>query len=407
MLKVIKNELKILKGNYLYLILLFILILRKTLFNRARDMKDFSAVDANNSFAILATLIMLAILITKYQYLKKYMQMSYSFLLYYFFAALSVTWAGLQYLAVAGYKALEVVVTFLMVMLIMKKIDSVSKNMTFVIMLLSICNIIYFIQAFRGAGFHDNAFPILGMTEILLVIGAVKYNIKKKKDVFHHIIIGFLTLIFSTSTASWISFFIGLFIFYSSSYNGINLKRIFFAFFIFSLAYLLIGDFIKEVIYAGKSEEQIRNASGREALWIAYIKGWLESPFIGHGFIVGEKGAIAAKYIAFATNTAHNMIISVLVNTGLIGLFLWINFMWKQCKICLKFSYKKNPYALICFPAIVAMLVNANSFPIIGSEWSPTSVPIYALLIFVFVYIPLSQQKIQFEKIKLYESTLL
>ena len=106
MLKVIKNELKILKGNYLYLILLFILILRKTLFNRARDMKDFSAVDANKSFAILATLIMLAILITKYQYLKKYMQMSYSFLLYYFFAALSVTWAGLQYLEVAGYKAL-------------------------------------------------------------------------------------------------------------------------------------------------------------------------------------------------------------------------------------------------------------------------------------------------------------
>ena len=111
--------------------------------------------------------------------------------------------------------------------------------------------------------------------------------------------------------------------------------------------------------------------------------------------------------MAFATNTAHNMIISVLVNTGLIGLALWIFFMWKQCKICLKYSYRKNKYALTCFPAIVAMLVNANSFPIIGSEWSPTSVPIYALLIFVFVYIPLSQSEFQIVKRKQYESSLL
>ncbi len=407
MLKIIKEELEILRGKYLYLLLLFVLILRKTLFNRARDMNDFSSVDVNNSFAILATLIMLIILSTKYQYLKGYMRMSYSFLIYYLFAAFSVTWAGFQYLPVAGYKALEVIVSFLMVLLIMKKIGSVSQNITFTFTLLSICNIIYFIQAFRGAGFHDNAFPILGMSEVLLAIGVIKYGIKKKKDVYHHIIIGFLTLVFSTSTASWISFLIGLFIFYSSSYNGINLKRIFFALLIFSLAYLLIGDFIKEVIYAGKSEEQIRNASGREALWTAYIKGWLESPIIGHGFIVGEKGSIAAKYIAFATNTAHNMIISVLVNTGLIGLFLWTNFMWKQCKVCLKLSKKKNKYALACFPAIVAIFINANSFPVIGSEWSPTSVPIYALIIFIFVFIPLSQQELQFKNNRQHENTLL
>ena len=70
MLKIIKEELEILRGKYLYLLLLFVLILRKTLFNRARDMNDFSSVDVNNSFAILATLIMLIILSTKYQYLK-------------------------------------------------------------------------------------------------------------------------------------------------------------------------------------------------------------------------------------------------------------------------------------------------------------------------------------------------
>lgn len=53
----------------------------------------------------------------------------------------------------------------------------------------------------------------------------------------------------------------------------------------------------------------------------------------------------------------------------------------------LEIFFKKNPYALTCFPAIIAMFVNANSFPVIGSEWSPVSPPIYALIIFIFVYI--------------------
>lgn len=370
-------------------------------------MDEFSTVDANNSIAIVATLIMLGIVVYNYRSLQKHMKLSFTFLLYYYFAAISVVWAGFQYLAVAGYKVLEVVVCFLMVMLIMKNLNSVMRNLVFIFIMLTCCNIIYFIQAFRGAGFHDNAFPILGAVEVLLAAGVLKYGLLKWKDISHHVIIGFLTLVFATSTASWISFLIGLFVFYSSSLSGININRIIFALLIFFMGYLVMGDFVKEVVYAGKSEEQFKNASGREALWIAYIKGWLESPIIGHGFIVGEKGAVAAKYMAFATNTAHNMIISVLVNTGLVGLFMWIAFMWKQCKLCLTYSYKKNKYALICFPAIVAMLVNANSFPIIGSEWSPTSVPIYALLIFVFVYIPISQKEINIAKLKSNENTLL
>ena len=72
----------------------------------------------------------------------------------------------------------------------------------------------------------------------------------------------------------------------------------------------------------------MESGSGREALWMAYLRGWLESPLVGHGFIVGEKGAVAAKYIAFATNTAHNMMISVLINTGLVGMAFWIAFLY-------------------------------------------------------------------------------
>ena len=213
------------------------------------------------------------------------------------------------------------------------------------------------------------------------------------KQMQHHIIIAIVTMILGTSTASWISLIIGLFFFFSSSKKGVNVGQAIGIGVLFYGIYQLFGDMIYDIVFGNKTQEMIENGSGRKALWMAYIQGWLESPIIGHGFIVGEKGAIAAKYIVFATNTSHNMIISVLVNTGLIGLGLWIAFMWKQCQICWYYSLRKNAYALACFPAIIAMFINANSFPVIGSEWSPTSIPIYALLIFIFVYIPQSYKK--------------
>lgn len=390
MWKYIKAEIRPLKGQGLYLFLIIITILRKTLFNRARDMNAYASVDANNSIAIVATLIMLAIVASHFNRIKREARMCSPFLNYYFFAAISVIWAGFQFLAVAGYKAIEVIISFLMVALIMRNLRTVKERFNFVMVSFTFCNIIYLIMSLRLNTFHDNAFPLLAITQFLLILGATRYKLVRWRQMRHHTIAAVATIILGTSTASWISLIIGLFFYFSTSKKGINIGLAIIVAIFFYTIYQMFGDTIHRIVFGHKTQEMIENGSGRKALWTAYLKGWLESPLIGHGFIVGEKGAVAAKYIAFATNTAHNMIISVLVNTGLIGLGLWIAFMWKQCKICWKYSLKKNTYALTCFPAIIAMFVNSNSFPVIGSEWSPTSIPIYALLIFIFCYIPQS-----------------
>ena len=395
MWKIIKAELRLLKSQKLYILLIIMTILRKTLLNRTRDMDAYAAVDSNNSIAILATIVMLGIVLTKQQRIRREIDKCKPFLYYYLFAAISVIWAGFQYLAVAGYKAVEVIVSFTMVILIMRNLPTIKARFTFVMISFSFCNIIYLIMGVRSGVFHDNAFPLLAITQLLLILGSVRYKFSDWKHMQHHAIVAVATIILGTSSASWISLFIGLFFYLSTNKKGINLGLAIGMGILFYTTYQVFDDSIASIIFKNKTEEQIKNGSGREALWLAYIKGWMESPIIGHGFIVGEKGAIASKYIAFATNTAHNMIISVMINTGLIGLGLWIAFMWKQCRICWQYSLKKNVYALTCFPAIIAMFVNANSFPVIGSEWSPTSPPIYALLIFVFVYIPLSQQPLK------------
>lgn len=387
MLSYIKNELRPLKKQSLFLSLIVICILRKTLFNRARDMDAYSSVDASASVAILMTAILGALLFTKMGKIKREINDSSPFLYYYYFAAVSVLWAGLQSLAVAGYKAVEVIVSFLAIIFIMHNLKTIKERFSFILVSLTFCNVIYLIMFLRSGLGHDNAFPLLAITEMLLLLGSVRYNIFKYKQLKHHFIVSALTIVLGTSTASWMSLIIGLFFFFSTSRKGINLGLALVVAVLFYGAYQLWGDIIYSIVFGHKSQEMIESGSGRRELWEAYIEGWKDSPLVGYGFIVGEKGAVASRYIAFATNTAHNMMISVLINTGLIGLFIWLYFLWKQCWICWKYSLRKNPYALTCFPAIIAMFVNANSFPVIGSEWSPVSPPIYALIIFIFVYI--------------------
>lgn len=387
MLSYIKNELRPLKKQSLFLSLIVICILRKTLFNRARDMDAYSSVDASASVAILMTAILGALLFTKMGKIKREINDSSPFLYYYYFAAVSVLWAGLQSLAVAGYKAVEVIVSFLAIIFIMHNLKTIKERFSFILVSLTFCNVIYLIMFLRSGLGHDNAFPLLAITEMLLLLGSVRYNIFKYKQLKHHFIVSALTIVLGTSTASWMSLIIGLFFFFSTSRKGMNLGLALVVAVLFYGAYQLWGDIIYSIVFGHKSQEMIESGSGRRELWEAYIEGWKDSPLVGYGFIVGEKGAIASRYIAFATNTAHNMMISVLINTGLIGLFIWLYFLWKQCWICWKYSLRKNPYALTCFPAIIAMFVNANSFPVIGSEWSPVSPPIYALIIFIFVYI--------------------
>lgn len=393
MWKYIKDELRPLRGQKLYLFLIIVTILRKTLFNRARAMDAYASVDANNFIAILATIIMLGIVLFQQTKIKREIRMCNTFFYYYLFAAISIVWAGFQFITIAGYKAIEVIVSFSMIVLVMRNLRNITECFKFVMVSFTFCNVIYLIMGFRSGLFHDNAFPLLAITQFLLILGAVRYRLSNWKQMQHHIIIAIVTMILGTSTASWISLIIGLFFFFSSSKKGVNIGQAMGIGILFYGIYQLFGDMIYDIVFGNKTQEMIENGSGRKALWMAYIQGWLESPIIGHGFIVGEKGAIAAKYIVFATNTSHNMMISVLVNTGLIGLGLWIAFMWKQCQICWYYSLRKNTYALTCFPAIIAMFINANSFPVIGSEWSPTSIPIYALLIFIFVYIPQSYKK--------------
>lgn len=390
MINSIKEELRLLMGvGWWYLVILFVPILRKTVFNRARDMKDFDKVDGSASVAILFTIIALYVVVTKWQDIKNFFVENKLFVYYYVFCIFSIIWAGFSSASLIGYKAVEVLASFSFIMVVMSNFSKIDECFRFILSLFSILNIIFLYSLHQ----HDNAFPLLGITQLLLVMGSIKYGVFEAKEMLHHIIISSSTIILATSTASWLSLIIGLLFFFGTRKNGTNIILLVVIALLFYVVWSIFEESLFHIIFGNKSAAEISSGTGRQQLWDAYIKGWQERPWLGYGFIVGEKGAIASKYILFATNTSHNMMISVLINTGIIGMVLWLMFLWKQCRICWNNSLSENPYALICFPALIAMLVNANSFPIIGSEWSPVSPPIYALIIFVFSFIPNYQKE--------------
>lgn len=71
-----------------------------------------------------------------------------------------------------------------------------------------------------------------------------------------------------------------------------------------------------------QSKAEMRELSGRSEMWQAMWNSHQQSPWIGHGyFVTSETGELEVWY-EWENWTAHNLILQVLVTTGLVGLVL-------------------------------------------------------------------------------------
>lgn len=75
----------------------------------------------------------------------------------------------------------------------------------------------------------------------------------------------------------------------------------------------------------GETAEQLTSFTGRTALWEAIWKEYQKSILLGHGYFVTSETGELDVWAGPANRTAHNVLLQVLVSTGLIGtvLFLW------------------------------------------------------------------------------------
>ena len=71
------------------------------------------------------------------------------------------------------------------------------------------------------------------------------------------------------------------------------------------------------VLFPTKGEAEVLQGTGRIGVWTALIEVGEQSPYIGHGFAVGE--SLASNVLGTNTTTAHNAFLAAWVNTGVLG----------------------------------------------------------------------------------------
>lgn len=302
------------------------------------------------------------------------------FLIYTIFCMFSFLWAitGLGSFSSVVLKDLEVISSYLALSVVLYKIRDVHLCMVYI---LYIATIAALCGGFAQGFLHTNSYSVSAMIGTILAIGLKRCYHTKYINYF--IVANLIPLILGTSSGTYISFICGMLVLLSSNKNGIKVMQSIVVVCIAYLMYSLIGEYVYEFVFYGKTEDAIEGGTGRFEVWEQFIQGWKLSPWLGHGFIVGERNLflLGGYEMIFS---AHNGYLSVLVNTGIIGIIIFMIFILKTIMSGLNRAQIKNPAqaeATILFAAFCGILVNNMSYPLCGSDWNHTFPPMMCVII--------------------------
>lgn len=347
----------------------FVFIARKTIFNVQRESGDYSAsVDSATSLAMIGIALAIIYINGHLRSMRKVILSMPFLFLFFMFSWSSFLWAGFQNTFVTiTFKSLENIVNYLLIGMIALNIKDSKKMMYFIILYATSSTCMCLIQNYRSFGltfYHTNSYTITAFTGLLLSLGCVKYRIFKVKELLVPMVICGYSWLTGTSTASYISALIGILVLLASRKKGINATATIVVIVFVGLLWWLASDVVYHFIAGNHTEEAMRTGTGRDVLWEGAINSWKESPWFGKGFIVGETGLGKSKQIS-----AHNSFLSALVNTGIIGVLIFSVFVYRWV-VRSYMNSVNNIYANITFPVIIAICVNLNSCPVLGSHWS-------------------------------------
>lgn len=348
-------------------------IFRKTILNQGRNMGDTSV--SGSTFLMLGCILLnFWIVYRNIQKLKVAISQTKWYLIYAIFCMCSFFWAitGLDSFSSVVLKDLEVISSYLAFSVVLYKIRNQYLCLIYILYIATIAALCGGIaQGFQ----HTNSYSASAMIGTILAIG-IKKNYHSKY-INYFIVANLIPLILGTSSGTYIAFICGMVVLLSSNKKGIMITQSVIVVSIAFLLYTFAGDYINELIFYGKSEASIEGGTGRYKVWEEFIRGWKLSPWLGHGFIVGERNLFLLGGHAMIFS-AHNGYLSVLVNTGIIGMIIFLIFILNTIINGLKNSQTE---AAILFAAFCGILINNMSYPLCGSDWNHTFPPMMCVII--------------------------
>ncbi len=361
------------------IILLF--ICRKTIFDVSKEVGEYAAsLDSSTTLALAGIVIGFLFIFTHLKAAKVARIGMWPILAYSLFAWASFMWAGNG--TTITFKSLEHIVNIYLVGMIAYYIKDSRKMLYYIIVLATLSTYLCVFDFWmdRGLGwYHTNSYTFSSMIGLILAVGCVKNEIFTFREMRWFIFLDFIAWLLGTSSASYIAALIGFLVLFASGRKGLSVIRILLISIGLYLLFLTEEDAIYKFLIAGHTQGELETGTGRMLLWEAAFERWKTAPLLGHGFIIGE-----TTLGDYGQISAHNSWISALVNTGVVGLFFFTWFVLKWILKAFKES-KMNVYASVTFPAIIAILLNLSSCPVLASHWSYVSDSVYAVIAATFM----------------------
>ena len=359
--------------------LFFLPLIRVTLLMR-RNAEGYAVIDVFSLVEIAAMFLIGIYLLTvlhKIPWRKLFGSCMGWLLIYYVFCIFSFIWrapgSSAPYII---YRAVSMNIMILYVFYLMSRFRDQKEAFDRLLKYVFLILLLGFFGEFKSRGFafgslHTNSYSFSAAVLAVLAMTAFKIQEKTFSQVKWYVILGMVGILLGTSGGSNIAFAMAFCFIMCVNKEQLNPLLVLLLPIVGILIYEFFLPEIMQFLFPGKTMAGIRSGTGRMKMWEVYINAWKEYPWLGYGFCIGERSGHLFGYRY--TLSAHNGYISVLVNTGIAGVFFFGLFVlsWFFSQLKQMSMRNRNIYPVIA--AFIVIMVNNMSVPTIGSQWSALS----------------------------------
>ena len=378
------------------------LVARVTVFVRQRSTAEFTSLDPNVlidiyalSEIVLVALAVLTIFIaprTKKAFTAVKSSSVKYLLLYYLICLISTSWS--YFASFTLFRAGQMIVIISLIFICMIHYEdffSAERAYLFIsILLVSLGIAMHFrlgSSEISLSKLHTNQYSAMAAMAFVYCLGERWQADKTRKRTLTRLAIFFGCLTFlGTSATSNVAAFVGIFVvltFMRRSKVEVLLGAL----------VVLIGlywtgqfeEFWMNVLFPGKSENDLITLRGRTYLWDNYMMLIAKKPFLGYGFSVVSR--MGSYWGMISTTNTHNGFIEVLLTTGFLGgsfFLLWLIWLAREMVHALR---KRKVGAIGCIGAVTVALINNLGRTIIGGSFDAPSTVFILLLAFFTIHV--------------------
>jgi len=134
------------------------------------------------------------------------------------------------------------------------------------------------------------------------------------------------------------------------------------------------------IVFPGKSQGTVAGLHGRLNIWSICLDEIMESPVFGHGFVVTTR-------VLGVGNGAHNALVQVALDTGLIGIGLFLYGVLRLIREAVLALRMAAPGSVGCLAAFAAASVQSMATPFVAGSWGAPTFVFTAILAFFTLYV--------------------